>query len=251
MESLVLTYLTAVQALQRRIAEENAEQLAAGGEAIADQLAQDRLVHVIGTGGHSAIGAEEVHHRAGGFVQINAILDAGLSLSNGSLRSGAIERTPGYATALLKYNDVRDGDLLIINNAYGINAATIDSALYCREHGVRTIGLTSIELQRELPPGHASRHPSGQNLCDLVDIVVDTKVPMGDAIVTVQGVTQKVGPCSTLLNVFAMNALMIEATAALARRGIDPKIWKSGNAPGGDEANQAFVDEFKYRIKKL
>ena len=46
-----------------------------------------------------------------------------------------IERTPGYARALLDEVAFDSGDLLIIVNAYGINSATIDSALYAHETG--------------------------------------------------------------------------------------------------------------------
>ena len=36
-----------------------------------------------------------------------------------------------------------------------------------------------------------------------------------------------------------------------AERGIDPPIWRSGNAPGGDEANGQFIAQFKGRVKSL
>jgi len=244
-------YLSQIQELQRRIAEEEQENILLGAAAIADRIAADRLVHVIGTGGHSYIGAEEVFFRAGGLFPVNAILDEGFSLGQGALRSMYIERTPGYARTILKNNDLQPGDLLIIVNAYGINSATIDCALYCRENGITSIGVTSSAVQRALPKEHESRHPSKQDLCDLVDIFVDTKVPPGDALIAIPGVTQKVGSCSTFANALAMNALMLEAVANLARRGIDPPIWQSANSPGGDAANRANIAKYKYRVKKL
>src|SRR5690606_7697385 len=133
---------------------------------------------------------------------------------------------------------------------YGINACTIDAALVARERGCRTVGVTSVELQRALPQGHPSRHPSGYDLCDHVD-VVDTKVPMGGALVAVPGVTQRVGAGSTFANPRAMTGIMGTATEPLARRGIEPPIWQSANSPGGDEANAAHVVAFRDRIKKL
>lgn len=246
-----MEYLDRIQELQRRIAEEERENILKGAKAIADRLAADRIIHVIGTGGHSYIGAEEIFFRAGGLFPVNAILDEGFSLGQGALRSMAIERTPGYVRAILENNDLRSGDLLIIVNAYGINSATIDSALFCKEKGVTSIGVTSIPLQRALPKEHEARHPSKEDLCDLVDICVDTKVPLGDALMAIPGVTQKVGSCSTFANALALNSLMLEAVAELARRGIDPPIWQSGNSPGGDAANRKNIAKYKYRIKKL
>ena len=115
----------------------------------------------------------------------------------------AIERTPGYARALLDEVAFDAGDLLIIVNAYGINSATIDSALYAREQGMTTSASrrspTSAACRRAIP----SRHPSGKDLCDLVDIVVDTKMPLGDAVLAIDGVHEKVGPVSTMLNAYA------------------------------------------------
>ena len=143
------------------------------------------------------------------------------------------------------------GDVLIIVNAYGINSSTIDSANYARENGILSIGVTSIANQRGLPQGHPSRHPSGKDLCDLVDIVVDTKMPPGDAVMVIDGVREKVGPVSTMVNAFTMNSIMLEAIAELARRGIEAPIWRSSNSPGGDEANLDVTARYRNRIPNL
>ncbi len=245
------TYLEAAVSLLRRVADEEGPAIQRAGVAVADRIAEDRLIYVIGPGGHSQIGAEEVFSRAGGLACIWAFIDDGFYLGHGSGRSMRIERTPGYARALLAGVDFEPGDLLIIVNAYGINSATIDSALYAKERGMRSIGVTSIANQRGLPQGHPSRHPSGQDLCDLVDIVVDTKMPLGDAVLGIDGVSEKVGPVSTMLNAYAVNAIMLEAIAELARRGIEAPVWRSSNSPGGDEANVAIHERYGTRVPNL
>jgi uncharacterized phosphosugar-binding protein len=245
------TYLEKASALIARIAAEEGEAIVRAGVAVADRIAEDRLIYVIGPGGHSQIGAEEVFSRAGGLACIVSFIDDGFYLGNGAARSMRIERTPGYAQALLDEVTFDSGDILIIVNAYGINSATIDSAMYAREHGMTSIGVTSIANQRGLAQGHPSRHPSGKDLCDLVDIVVDTKMPLGDAVLSVDGVGEKVGPVSTMLNAYAMNSIMLEAIAELARRGIEPPVWRSSNSPGGDEANVATSDRYRTRIRNL
>lgn len=244
-------YLERVTALLGRIRDEEGDAIVRAGTAIADRIAQDRLIYVIGPGGHSQIGAEEVFSRAGGLACIVSFIDDGFYLGNGAARSMAIERTPGYASAILSKTDLDAGDLLIIVNAYGINAATIDSATYAHKLGMTTIGVTSIDNQRGLPQGHPSRHPSGKDLCDLVDIVIDTKMPLGDAIMQLDGVAEKVAPVSTFVNAYAMNSIMLEAIAELARRGIEPAIWRSSNSPGGDEANVALSQRYRARIRNL
>ena len=245
------TYLDSAVGLMRRIADEEGAVIQRAGVAVADRVAEDRLIYVIGPGGHSQIGAEEVFSRAGGLAAIVSFIDDGFYLGNGAARSMRIERTPGYARALLDGVNFASRDLLIVVNAYGINAATIDSALYARERGMTCVGVTSIANQRGLPPGHPSRHPSSQDLCDLVDIVVDTKMPLGDAVLAIDGVAEKVGPVSTMLNAYAMNAIMLEAIARLADRGIEAPVWRSSNSPGGDEANVRITERYGTRIPNL
>ncbi len=245
------TYLEKASALLARIAAEEGDAIVRAGAAVADRIGEDRLIYVIGPGGHSQIGAEEVFSRAGGLACIEAFIDDGFYLGNGAGRSMRIERTPGYARALLDEIAFDAGDILIIVNAYGINSATIDSAMYAREHGMTSIGVTSIANQRGLPQGHPSRHPSGKDLCDLVDIVVDTKMPLGDAVMAVDGVAEKAGPVSTMLNAYAMNSIMLEAIAELARRGIEPPVWRSSNSPSGDEANVGITERYRTRVRNL
>jgi uncharacterized phosphosugar-binding protein len=245
------TYLNRAMELLVRIRDEEGDAIARAGAAIADRIAEDRLVYVIGPGGHSQMGAEEVFSRAGGLACIWSFLDDGFYLGHGAARSMAIERTPGYARAILAGAGMTSGDVLLIVNAYGINAATIDSANYAAELGVTTIGVTSIANQRGLPQGHPSRHPSGRDLCDIVDIVVDTKMPLGDAVMAVDGVHEKVGPVSTMVNAYTLNSIMLNAIEALGRRGIEPPVWRSSNSPGGDEANVAVTARYRHRVPNL
>ena len=37
----------------------------------------------------------------------------------------------------------------------------------------------------------------------------------------------------------------------LAESGAEPPVWRSGNAPGGDEANARFLARFRDRVRKL
>src|SRR5690242_19677664 len=111
----------------------------------ADHIKGDKIVYIYGPGGHSNLGSQELFFRAGGLMHISAILDEGTLLSGGALRSMAIERTPGYGKIVIADYNLQEGDLLIIVNAYGINAATIDAALEAKRRGVRTIAVTSFE----------------------------------------------------------------------------------------------------------
>ena len=184
-------------------------------------------------------------------MHVSAILDEGTLMSSGALRSMAIERTPGYGRIVIDDATLGADDVLILVNAYGINAALIDAALRARELGVTTIGVSSREHAENTAPEHPARHPGKQNLHDVVDLHVNTHVPIGDALIQVEGAQELSGASSTFANAFALNWIMLETLERLAGRGVEVPMWRSGNAPGGDEANQRFIARFKGRVRCL
>ncbi len=233
------------------ILEKEQDKIKAAAQILADQLAQGNLINVFGSGGHSFIGAEEMFYRSGGLVPVNPIFETGVSLPPGALRSTAIERTPGFMPGILQTYGLKAGQVMIIINAYGINSATIDTALESKRLGLTTIALTSPQIALGLAPNHPSRHPSHKNLHEIVDLYIDTHVPMGDAAVELDGFQTKVGPVSTIANAFAIECMVVETINLLIQRGIDPPVWMSGNAPGGDEYNQKHLDKYFGVIKHL
>ena len=244
-------YLASVHGLMTRVMREEREALDAAAGKLADQVAADRLIHIFGPGGHSNLASQEVLFRAGGLMHMSAILDEGTLLSNGALRSMAIERLPGYGRIVIADRGLGEADLLILVNAYGINAALIDAALEARRRGSFVIGVSSREHAANSAPEHPARHPTKHNLHDIVDIAIDTKVPIGDAVVSLPGMSENIAAISTFANAFTLNNLMIRTVAKLVERGVEPPVWRSGNAPGGDEANSRFIGAFRDRVRAL
>lgn len=243
-------YKDAVVGLLEQIEREEQQAIDRAADLMAEAIKRDQLIHVIGPGGHSNIGAYEMFYRAGGLVPINAILDPGTLLSMGARRSTIIERTPGYGQAVLEAFEVNDGVLIIVN-AYGINAMCIDVALEARRRGIPTIGVTSRAFAEKVPPDHPARHPSKKNLFEVVDVHIDCHMPFGDAVVSIEGLQQKVAPVSTLVNCFTLNLLVIRTVEKLLEKGITPPIWTSANIPGGDQANKEYIKRYKGRIRLL
>ena len=242
-------------ALQGAMTEILAEEqtITAAARVMAKSIASDGIIHVIGPGGHSNMVAEEVLWRAGGLVPINAILDAGTNLIHGAKRSNYIERTPGYAQGVLDAYRVglAPGEVIVIANAYGINAMCLDTVLEARKRQMITIGITSRGFADALAADHPSRHPSGRNLYEEVDYFIDCHLPYGDAVVELEGAIQKTGSTATMCNVFAVNLLVIETVKQLIELGVEPPLWVSANLPGGDEANRANEEKYIPRIRHL
>jgi uncharacterized phosphosugar-binding protein len=43
----------------------------------------------------------------------------------------------------------------------------------------------------------------------------------------------------------------LRTVTAPVESGVEPPVWRSGNAPGGDEANAGFLAKFRDRVRKL
>lgn len=220
---------------------------------IADAYLNGKMIHVIGPGGHSNIAAEEVLWRAGGLAIWNSILDAGTNLIHGAKRSNIVERTPGYARAVLDAYHVgeKEGEVIVIVNAYGINSMTIDTVEECKKRKLTTIAVTSDSFAKIVPQGHRSRHPSGKNLYQEADIYINNHLPIGDAIIHVDGYDQNTGSTSTFCNCFVMNCLTALIVKELVSRGVTPPVFESANMPGGDEHNKSLEEKFGKLIKHL
>jgi len=244
-------YYNAVVAHLETLHNESTPAVRQAAELVADHIASDRIVYVYGPGGHSNLAAQEIFNRAGGLMHVSAVLDGGTMLSSGGQYSKAIERLPGYGRIVMDHYGIGDGDLLILVNAYGINSALIDAALRAKELGAKTIGVSSVRHASETAPDHPARHPSRLNLHDIVDVAVDSKVPIGDAILRIDGVDELTGPISTFANAFLLNSIVVETLSLLAGRGVAAPVFRSGNAPGGDDVNEQFRARFRGRIKHL
>jgi uncharacterized phosphosugar-binding protein len=250
-EQLSKDYLGQIMGILERIRSEEGNNIGTAADLLASQIAKDELIHIYGPGGHSNLASQEVFFRAGGLMHVSAILDEGTLLSSGALRSMAMERTPGYGRIVIEDAGIGAGDVLVLVNAYGINSALIDAALTAREKSVVTIGVSSRSHADQTASDHPARHPQKLNLHDVVDHHIDTKVPIGDAVMEVPGSQEKTAAVSTFANAFTLNWLMMSTLARLTETGIAPPLWRSGNAPGGDAANQQFISRFKGRVRNL
>ena len=251
MENIIRQYANKVQELVEAISAEQ-EAFEKGAQLVAEAIKRDELIHVIGPGGHSNMAVEEVLWRAGGLAPINAILDPGTNVIHGAKRSNIIERCPGYGIRVLdSYGINRPGEVIIIVNAYGINSMTIDIALEAKRRGLKTIGITSESFARIVPKDAPSRHPSGLNLFENVDVYINNHLPEGDACIAVPGVAQTMGPTSTFCNCFTIDCLMMKTAEKLAADGYEVPVWKSANMPGGDESNKALEEKYFARVKHL
>jgi uncharacterized phosphosugar-binding protein len=219
--------------------------IAAAADAIAAALQAGGIVHLFGTG-HSHMLAEEVFHRAGGLIPVEAMLDPTIVLSGGVRRSTQTERTPGAAGEIAKRYHLRSGDVGIVISNSGRNPAPVEMAQLMKARGLTVIAVTSVAHSQALPP----MPPHAQRLFEIADIVLDNGGPYGDAGLRLDGVANPVGPTSTIAGATLLQAAFIGAMERLAAAGRSVVNFPSGNVQGADlTAVAAEVDRYRDRIR--
>lgn len=209
----------------------------------ADCLRKGGWIHTFGTG-HSHLLAEEVFHRAGGLVPLNAILEPSLMLHEGGEKSSLMERLPGLAEVILATQPVRAGDVLFVFSNSGRNAVPIEMAQGARARGLKVVGVTSFAHTESV----ASRHPSGLKLKDVVDLAIDNGGVPGDAALELPGSAARVGATSTIVGAFIIQAIMAETAARLAVAGEEPPVIMSGNLDAAEEHNARVRARYAERL---
>src|SRR3954470_18095308 len=234
----------AIQLLQR-VRDEEAESVATAGELLADTVAAGGRLFAFGAG-HSSLAAQDLVYRAGGLALMNLLTVpgvVGVDVMPATLGS-ALERVDGLATTVLDTSPLRSGDALIIISLSGRNALPVEMAMGARAMGVKVIGVTSVAYASETK----SRHVSGTYLKDHCDVVLDSKIAIGDAELTLDTVPAPFAPASTVVTTALLQAVMATAAGSLADRGIDPPLLRSGNVDGGHEWNGRVMEEYGDRI---
>lgn len=238
-------YFDAAIGLLQRVRDEEAEHIDAAGTLLADTVAAGGRLFAFGAG-HSSLAAQDVVYRAGGLALMNLLTVpgvVGVDVMPATLGS-ALERVDGLASAVLDSSPLRAGDTLVIISLSGRNALPVEMAMSARARGVKVIGVTSVAYATETTP----RHSSGTYLKDHCDVVLDSKIAIGDAELTLDTVPAPFAPASTVVTSALLQAVVATAAADLAGRGIEPPMLRSGNVDGGLEWNARVFEEYGDRI---
>ncbi|MFF3740089.1 SIS domain-containing protein [Streptomyces sp. NPDC002566] len=231
--------------LLHRVRDENSADIQAAGGLLADTVASGGRLFAFGAG-HSSLAAQDVVYRAGGLALMNLLAvpgTVGVDVTPATLGS-ALERVDGLAAAVLDTSPVRAGDALVIISLSGRNALPVEMALNARALGVKVIGVTSVAYTEETK----SRHASGTFLKDHCDVVLDSKIAVGDAELTYDTVPAPFAPASTVVTTALLQAVMATAATTLADRGVEPPLLRSGNVDGGHEWNGRVMEQYRDRI---
>ncbi|MDO4776572.1 MAG: SIS domain-containing protein [Cardiobacteriaceae bacterium] len=214
--------------------------------ALADAILDKRAIYIFGAS-HAGILAEEMYYRAGGLMVINPIFGEEIMLNRTPISATSrMEQLEGYGTILAGTVDFRAGDVLIAHSVSGRNAVAIDLVLAAKARGAQIIAITNLAYSQSV----TSRHSSGKRLFELADIVIDNHGVIGDAVCELPGISQKVGPTSTVVGAAIMNTIVVEVCKRLIASGMEyPPIYYSANMDGGQARNQALIEQYQDVIR--
>ncbi|OIJ69864.1 SIS domain-containing protein [Streptomyces mangrovisoli] len=238
-------FFDAAIGLLQQVRDEGADAITAAGTLLADTVQGGGRLFAFGAG-HSSLPAQDVVYRAGGLALMNLLTVpgvVGVDVMPATLGS-ALERVDGLASAVLGTSPLRAGDTLVIISLSGRNALPVEMAMSARALGVKVVGLTSVAYAEETK----SRHVSGTYLRDHCDIVLDSRIAVGDAELTAPGIPAPFAPASTVVTSAIMQAVVATAAGILADRGIEPPLLRSGNVDGGHEWNTRVMEQYRDRI---
>ncbi|MEU1706461.1 SIS domain-containing protein [Streptomyces sp. NPDC005706] len=238
-------FFDAAIGLLQRVREEESGAITAAATLLADTVASGGRLFAFGAG-HSSLAAQDVVYRAGGLALMNLLTVpgvVGVDVTPATLGS-ALERVDGLASAVLDTSPLRAGDALVIISLSGRNALPVEMATGARARGVKVVGVTSVAYASET----TSRHTSGTFLKDHCDIVLDSKITVGDAELTLDTIPAPFAPASTVVTTALMQAVVATTAATLADRGIEPPLLRSGNVDGGHDWNARVMTEYGDRI---
>lgn len=237
--SVLDRYFEALQQRLQTVQHAQAGAIEQAAELCAASIAAGKLVFTFGTG-HGAIPAIESFPRTGTIVGFRPIVESSMISfhrvwgDTGAHQYRFIHAVEGFGRAILSSHQLDPQDSMVLFSHSGVNAVIIDMALCCREQGIKLIAVTS----KAHSSATASRHSSGQRLFELADVVIDTGVPLGDAAITLPGLTHPVGANSTSITVAIAHALVACTAEKLLARGIEPMVMVNPNTATKAVANE-------------
>ena len=226
--------------------------IARASELCARAIADGGLVHLFGTG-HSRIPLEEMFPRYGSYAGFHPMAELSMTFHtqvvgvNGQRQAMFIERTEGLAEVILENFSFGPSDVMIVFSASGRTAVPIEMAMGAHERGLAVVIVTAVAESLAESPTHST----GTRLLDHADVLIDLGTPVGDALVTLEGLDTPVGPGSTLSNIVVVNEIKTQTAALLVERGITPAVITSATNVGAARSRDLFDAAYRDHAERI
>ena len=242
-----MDYLESAIQLLQEIQRTQKDAIENAAQVMAKAIQADHLVYIFGPT-HASILSQEMFYRAGGLVPVNPILPPGLTTSVRPITlTTRLERLPGFGAQIIAETPIEAGDVLIAHSVSGRNAAVVEVAQGARQRGAFVIALTSLAYSSAVQPRQAGM----PRLFEVADLILDDRAPLGDALVELPGLSQRVGPISTVTGAAILNAVVVRTAEIILLQTGDTPVFLSANLDGGDEHNQRWLEHYRGRLTYL
>lgn len=240
-------YFQRIQEILQQVAQTQGEAITNTAAVLAKAIREHKCIYAFGCN-HANLLAKELVYRTGGLVVINPVVAPGLDLDVRPVTmTTEMERMAGYGNVIVQAAGIGQGDVLIVHSVSGRNAASVDAALEAKKQGATVICLTNLAYSKSVQ----SRHPSGLHLYEAADVTLDNCGDIGDAVVDIPELGQKVAASSTVVGAAILNAVVVETIDQLVKQGVLPPVFISSNMEGGDAHNARVMAEYKDQIRYL
>lgn len=207
----------------------------------AEAIAADGLVHLFGSG-HSRIPVEEMFPRYGSYPGFNPLVELSTTFhtqivgNNGQRQAMFIERVSGLAEVILDNFSFSPDDVYLGFSVSGSSAVPVEMLRGAGTRGLRTIAVT------------AARGP-GTMAAD-ADLVISLPISDGDALVEIDGLSEKVGPVSSFLYVLVVNEIKVQTAALLSERGVRPPVLTGAPQVGAEQSAALFDQAYSEHARR-
>ena len=254
-QNVIAEYLEQIKKITEKIESTQMEKIKKTAELFAKTIAEDGLIHMYGSG-HSRMGVEEMFPRYGSFPGFHPIVElstanyAQVVGVNGIRQSMFIENVEGLAAQILKNFKFAKNDVFMVFSTTGVGNVTLETAMEAQKMGLPVVAITGVE-NSELA---IAKHHTGKKLMDCADIVIDTCVPPGDAVIKIDNFRYPVGPVSTIANSLIVNLIKVETGRLLVEMGKPMCVITSSHFIGAEESKEIIektYQEYRRRVSRL
>jgi uncharacterized phosphosugar-binding protein len=235
-----MNYIDRVQQLLSAINELERESMNKAVALISATIQKGGIVQLFGSG-HSQLLAQESFYRAGGLVPVKPISIEPLMLHTGAVTSSQNEKDASRMDEYWAQIHLNQHDVLIVISTSGRNYVPVDIAKRAKEMGVTVITLQSLEYRNQ-----QSNHQTGNRLEHYADVILNTRVPLGDGII--QSGSLQYGPVSTVVGATILNNIFAEVIHYLQQETEDAPVFGSSNVKGKGLSNDYWIEKYKNRI---
>ncbi len=247
-------YLTQAQRILQRIQDTQLDALEQAANICTHTIASGGLVHLFGSG-HSRMGVEEMFPRYGSFPGFHPIVELSLTYHNmvvgpnGQRQAIFLECVEGLGKTILRNFVLRPPDSFMVFSNSGVNEVVVEVALEAKQLLLPVIVVVSAEHCS----ASSAKHSAGKRLIDIADVVLDNCTPAGDALVSIDGLSDRVGPGSTIGAAALVNSLKCMVAEKLTALGQPPIVLTSSYHIGSEASKARFeecFDDYRARVRR-